>query len=273
MGLQRRISRSMVRIMMFLLTGKRSVTEVLNAWFEGSAKNSTIRKIFREAYGQEYAEDVDQNSFISLTMLKSIAEHLQIGKGHIFLDIACGRGGPGLWIVRNTGAGLTGVDISDVALEHAKKRITDFGIENNCRYLVGGLGSIDLPNESHDGAICIDALFMANDLKKTLLDIARILKPGSRFAFTTWEGGTKHPLNVPDHRPLLQNAGFEIEVYQEPVGWEKLQRAVHEGIIREKKTLIKEMGKTAARVWMNDAKTNLKQLHQLRRVLCVAKKN
>jgi pimeloyl-ACP methyl ester carboxylesterase len=42
-------------------------------------------------------------------MLETIAEHLNVDSRRVFLDMACDRGGPGLWIARETGAKLTGV--------------------------------------------------------------------------------------------------------------------------------------------------------------------
>jgi SAM-dependent methyltransferase len=272
MNFKDKFVRSAMQFMFLLSVGKLSMANVFDELFDGTSKSPTLKRIFKEAYGKEYAEDVDQNSFVSLSMLELITGHLYVGQGQVFMDLACGSGGPGLWIARKAGAGLTGVDISKVAIEHAKNKAAEFGLEQEINYVVGGFGSTGLPDNSHNGAICIDSLFMANDLSATLIDIARILKPNSRFAFTTWEGGSVPPHNIKDYSPFLQEAGFEVEIYKESEDWKKPQRAAHEGILREKEALMKEMGKTAAKIWISGAKMTLKQLDHLRRTLVVAKK-
>ena len=113
---------------------------------------------------------------------------------------------------------------------------------------------------------------MANDLSAALIDIARILKPNSRFTFTAWEGASVPPHNIKDYRPFLQAAGFEVEIYKEWDNWKIPQRTAREGIINEKTTLIKEMGEAAAKIWILDAKMTLKQFDNLRRTLVVVKK-
>ena len=52
------------------------------------------------------------------------------------MGLACGRGVPGLWIARNTGAGITGVDISKVAIEHAKNKAIEFGLNQQINYVL-----------------------------------------------------------------------------------------------------------------------------------------
>lgn len=45
-----------------------------------------------------------------------MADALRVGPGQKIADLGCGRGGPGQWIARATGAGLVGIDVSEVAL-------------------------------------------------------------------------------------------------------------------------------------------------------------
>ena len=262
-----------MKITLLISMGKLNMEKLWDDLFDGTSKSPTFKRIFQDAYGQEYAEDAGQNSFISLSTLELITKNLNVVEGQVFMDLACGSGGPGLWIARKTRAGLTGIDISKVALEHAKNTAAEFGLEKQTDYKVGGFGSTGLPDNSHDGAICFDSIFLADDLNKTFMDIARILKSNSRFAFTAWEGGSTPPHNIKDYRPLLKEAGFEVMIYEEPNGWKKKQRAAQEGILKESEILIKEMGKGAAIPWIRGAKFNLKQLDDIRRAAVVAKKN
>ena len=49
-------------------------------------------------------------------------ELLQVRPGEMLADLACGAGGPGLWMARETGALLTGVDPSPAGLAAARDR-------------------------------------------------------------------------------------------------------------------------------------------------------
>ena len=56
-------------------------------------------------------------------------------------------------------------------------------------------------------------LWAVPDKAGALREIARILKPGARFAFTNWDRDRTPPGYPPplgDHRPLLEEAGFAV---------------------------------------------------------------
>lgn len=89
--------------------------ELFNVGFAGWSRSPTLRHVWRKVYGADYPEEVDPFSFVTLTDLRRISHELRVGPGQIFADLACGRGGPGLWIARESGATLVGIDFSRVA--------------------------------------------------------------------------------------------------------------------------------------------------------------
>ncbi len=116
----------------------------------------------------------------------------------------------------------------------------------------------------------IDALFLVPDKPGAIQEAARLLKPGGRFAFTTWELDERH--RVKDYRPLLEACGFEVETYDECEGWLARQRGVHERILANKEKLIAEMGKDSAGVWIFCSESELPKLDRMRRIYVVARK-
>ena len=80
---------------------------------------------------------------------------------------------------------------------------------------------------------------------------ARVLQPGARFALTNWDRdlappGTPPP--VPDHRPLLQAAGFAIETYSKEIPEaEAKRRVIYERYIASREALHREIGAAGAR--------------------------
>jgi ubiquinone/menaquinone biosynthesis C-methylase UbiE len=263
--------KSVVASFYWLVTqGQWRIKDVFNNLYGGEVRSNTFRNIYRDVFGDDYPEEADPTGFLTMTDLRNIAKYLNIGNDQSLVDLACGRGGAGLWVARQTGARLTGIDISDIAVEKAAQRIAAFGLEGRARFQVGDFAASGLPAASFDGAMSVDSLFLVPDKTGSIQEAARILRTGARFVFTTWELDV--PLLVKDYRPLLAKAGFEIEAYESTPDWERRQRAVYDQILAQKETLIREMGKEAAKVWISDAETERPRLARMRRILVAARK-
>jgi ubiquinone/menaquinone biosynthesis C-methylase UbiE len=243
---------------------------IFNDVYKGQPQSSTFRNIFREVFGDEYPEEADPCGLSTMTDLRNIVKYIGVGKGQSFVDLGCGRGGAGLWVARETGAHLTGVDISNVAIEEAKQRISDFGLDGQAEFRVGDFARTGLKEAGFDGAMSVDALYLVPDKTGSVYETVRILRPGARFVCTTWD--VDLPSMIRDHRPLLQQAGFEVERYDVTPDWERRQRAVHESILAHKQELIQEMGEDSAKFWIVGAQTELPRLSHMKRILIVARK-
>jgi ubiquinone/menaquinone biosynthesis C-methylase UbiE len=133
------------------------------AFFAAVARSETRRKNRREVYGADFPEEVDPNSFLTMTELRRMAQELKVGSGDTFIDIGCGRGGPGLWVARETGAALIGLDQVEVALEQAAQRAADFDVVDRARFQLGDIQSTGLEASSLDGAMSVDVLIFVDD--------------------------------------------------------------------------------------------------------------
>jgi len=254
----------------FFYQGRWRVKDVFDDLYEGQQRGETLRGIFRDVFGDDYAEEADPTGFLTMTDLRNLAKHLSLAEGDSLVDLACGLGGAGFWVARQTSALLTGIDISSVAIEKARERIVDFGLTGRAEFHVGDFAATGLPQANFAGAMSVDSLFLVPDKIGSVREAARILKPAARFVFTTWEldmaGGVR------DYRPVLEENGFEVEVCDTTPNWEAYQRAVYERILAEREVLIEEMGKKTAMVWVHDAQAELPRLPRMRRVLIAARK-
>jgi len=59
--------RAFIPLRTFMLFRRWRVSGVFDDWFEGSPKSPTLRRIFAEAFGDDYAREADPTSFISLS--------------------------------------------------------------------------------------------------------------------------------------------------------------------------------------------------------------
>ena len=107
-------------------------------------------------------------------------------------------------------------------------------------------------------------------------EIARILKIGGRFGFTTWEqAGYSERLKsqqFSDYRPLLAAAGFDVEIYEDPPNWRQQQKRTLELLIERETELTAEMESAAAAGILAMAHGSLKDLPSRRYVLAVGRR-
>jgi len=154
---------------------------------------------------------------------------LRVGPGQQLVDLACGRGGPGLWLARATGANLIGVDWSRVGVEAASARAPKFVPSDRARFVIGDLCASGLTNECADAVVCLDAIFFAADQSAALREVCRLLRRDGRYVFTASEVRipTK-PHHVADWSPLLEAAGLRLESKEEvPHSAEQMGREYH----------------------------------------------
>ncbi len=248
-----------------------------DARYTGRQQNQTLRLIWREAYGEDYPEEAEPNSFVTLSELRRIVRELRVGPGQTFADLGCGDGGPGLWVAREAGAGMIGIDFSPVAVDRAAQRAVALGLADRARFQVGDVQTTGLPDASMDGAMSVDVLLFVPDKAAGMREVARILRPGARFIFTSWDydlpklNGVEAP-QVPDHWPLLRDAGLIVEAYEEPPDWRPRQRAVYDGILAAQSILVKEAGDVNVRGLIDQALKRPAELPYGRRVLAIVRK-
>jgi len=60
--------------------------------------------------------EIGPSNLVPLDGLHEIAAELAVPEGGLLVDIACGRGGPGMWVAKSAQARLIGVDFSPEAV-------------------------------------------------------------------------------------------------------------------------------------------------------------
>jgi hypothetical protein len=96
------------------------VAASFDAAYTAVRRSPTFRRIGREVYDDAFPEEADPFSAVTLTDLRRIARELEVGPVQTCGDLACAAGDPGLWVARETGAALVGVDLSAVAIGQAR---------------------------------------------------------------------------------------------------------------------------------------------------------
>jgi len=181
--------------------------------FAIAAASRGLRRVWQLA-DPDLPVEIEPFSFVSAALLDHVAAALGLSPGQTLVDLGCGRGGPGLWLARQAGAFLVGVDFSAVAIEQASQRAALFGLTDRARFVVGDLSATGLPDASADAVVSVDALHFAADLGLAAREVLRILRPGRPLVMTNWQPRTTGDPRLPSrHRDLnwaltLTGAGF-----------------------------------------------------------------
>lgn len=202
----------------------------------------TTTEVWREAMGEEYPEGVDPYSWVSRTELAAIRDVVRATGGRV-ADVGCGRGGPGLWVAAATGATLTGIDISQKGLDAATARAA--ALELDASFTLGSFDDLPLADDSVDVVMSVDAFLFAPDKPAGLAELARVIRPGGRLVMTSWDyhrQPANRPPQVDDHRPLLVDAGFDVERYDDTDDWLARQRATTAGMLTRLDAIAGEEG-------------------------------
>jgi len=181
-------------------------------------------------------EYVGQESFVTASGIRVLADRAGIRPGVSVLDVCCGVAGPGRLLARERGCTYLGVDSSASAVEVARERATGLA----CRFEVAEVPP--LPPGTFDVVLLLETMLAFRDKEALVGAISDALTPGGRFGFTLEEG---EPLSdveraaMPDAdtvwltplaemRALLERAGLAVR-WQED--WSDAHRVVADLLI------------------------------------------
>ena len=147
----------------------------------------------------------EPDSRIRMAGMSYLLQHINIVKDCDVLDFGCGTG----WFSRclaYMGANVVGVDVSSNALRLGRKWLAQDPLAQQLRVKLLLTNGSDLPVEdaSFDFITSFDAFHHVADQNATLVEMARVLRPGGIAVFH--EPGPEHA-NTPDAQFEMHNFG------------------------------------------------------------------
>jgi SAM-dependent methyltransferase len=152
-----------------------------------------------------------------------LAHQARVGAGVSVLDLCCGAAGPGRMITAESGCHYLGVDHSASALATARQLAGNLP----CRFEQAHLPP--LPKGRFEVVFLLETMLAFPDKDDLIGEVARVLQPGGRFAFTVEEGrpltqrerarmpgaDTVWPIELAKLTGVLHNTGLTVIWQQE----------------------------------------------------------
>ncbi len=136
-------------------------------------------------------------------------------RGLKVLEIGCGLGTDGAQFAR-AGADYTGIDLTEAAIELAKKRFELFGLPGTFR--TADAEYLDFDNDSFDLIYSHGVLHHTPDPARAVKEIHRVLRPGGRAIVMLYH---RDSYNYRVNISMLRRAGAHL------LKWEKGIKVVH----------------------------------------------
>jgi SAM-dependent methyltransferase len=260
---------------------KTAIAAGYDAVYDAMPRSPTLRRMWRQlASGEDFPEEFYHISFVTLAQHQRMQDELHLSPDGLLVDIACGMGGPALLASRNTGATLIGVDISEVAIDLARRRASSLGLSDRAEFRVGRFDNTGLESGVADAVMSEDALQYVPDKQAAIREAARILKHGGRLVISVFELDPAACAQLPnlkddpveDYRPILAAEGFKVESYDEVPGCPEPVRSTYQALLDASDVLTQEMGALAAAALFSECNLMIQTGMYKRRVLIVATK-
>jgi SAM-dependent methyltransferase len=151
---------------------------------------STTYSLFNDPVSAElrqaiYGEDIGQNSWLTVDEYLTWLAWMQLAPEAHALEMACGSGGPALFLARTTGARVTGMDIDERGVAQANRMAQELGIAGQAHFQQADASHpLSFEDATFDAILCIDAINHLPDRLAVLREWRRALKPGGRLLFT-----------------------------------------------------------------------------------------
>lgn len=134
---------------------------------------------------QAFGEDIGQNSWVTAAEYSEYIRFLELHRDAHALEVACGAGGPALYLAARTGCRITGIDASANGVAVATQSATREALGARSIFQVcDATRRLPFDDGTFDALLCIDSMNHFPDRRSVLREWHRVLKPGGRAVFT-----------------------------------------------------------------------------------------
>jgi ubiquinone/menaquinone biosynthesis C-methylase UbiE len=147
----------------------------------GNFATAAVEQVRRETYGEDFGQSSwvtgeEYRRFFRLVGLRS-ADHV--------LDVGCGSGGPALFLAREIGCRVTGIDVNEAGIRSGEILARQSGMAATVIFRRADVREpLPFPDAEFDALVCMDVMCHLPERARLFVEWHRVLRPGGRMLFT-----------------------------------------------------------------------------------------
>jgi SAM-dependent methyltransferase len=184
------------------------------------AESAELKSCCAAVYQSDFARMLLGDSFHpgGQRLTSRLGEHVGLCPGVRVLDVASGKGESAIFLARQFGCQVVGVDFGPQNVREANSRAATEQITHLVSFAKGDAERLDFPDAGFDAVICECAFCTFPDKRAATSEFARVLRPGGRVGMSdlTRSGPLPQDLEgllawiacIADARPVEEYAGY-----------------------------------------------------------------
>lgn len=142
-------------------------------------------------------------------MHELLADRLRLAADDHVLDAGCGQGRVAVYLARRYGCRVTGITVVPKEVDSSRRWAKRAKVEDRVAFHQMDYTQTAFPDASFDAVFTMEALVHAYDLRRTLGEFRRVLKPGGRLALFEYSIASDDQIKdvistLPDHIQRLR---------------------------------------------------------------------
>ena len=150
-------------------------------WFGYTTVLGRIQHFARYDKAHTNEKDALRNS------LEKLRKELDMKPGDKILDAGCGQGVNSIYLARHDRVDVTGITITPREVAVSKRLAKKEKLKGSVTFELGDYQDLEYEDETFDIIFTYETLFHCKDVKKTMKEFLRVLKPGGKVLFVEYE--------------------------------------------------------------------------------------
>jgi len=176
--------------------------EKVNQYYEASIFDYhsiwTSKKDLAIHFGY-YDHGVTSHSDSLLKMNEILARHVEITDKDEVLDAGCGYGGSSIWLAKNIGCKVTGLNIVPFQINRARQFVQKQGLEDLVSFRKEDFARTSFPDASFDVVWGLESIVHAQNKLEVMTEFSRLLRPNGRLVIAEYTLREVPPLSKQEH--------------------------------------------------------------------------
>jgi len=151
----------------------------------GTAYRNLTTHALEQVRRDTYGEDFGQSSWVTADEYRRFFRLVDLGPMHHVLDVGCGSGGPAMFLAREVGCPVTGVDFNESGIRAALTLVKDTGMQNQIDFRQADVRErLPFSDQAFDVIVSMDVICHLLDRRSLFREWSRVLRAGGRILYT-----------------------------------------------------------------------------------------